>query len=138
MDVFVDSNLLVYLNANLPDEEAEALEEFLAYLLRSHDLYTNQLAVREFSYISAQYGLSLVGIHEIVGRIVLPFIEELPLDRDVFALARLYMLRYGLRASDSVHAATIDLYGLQAVASDDEDFDRSGIRRIWLDRMDGS
>jgi predicted nucleic acid-binding protein len=39
---------------------------------------------------------------------------------------------FGLRPSDALHAATIRKYGLDAIASEDRDFDEAGIKRIWL------
>ncbi|WP_460024321.1 type II toxin-antitoxin system VapC family toxin [Infirmifilum sp. SLHALR2] len=48
--------------------------------------------------------------------------------------AREFMLRHGLKPSDALHAATVVTHGLQAVASEDSDFDRVGVKRIWVQR----
>ncbi len=134
MDIFVDSNLLVYLNVCLFDR-AKILEEFWARLIRDHNLYISQFVLEELNYTSVIYRGGLVRIYEFVDRIVLPFVEMLPLDHDVNALAFHYARKYGLNLSDALHVATIKLYELDAIASDDEDFDRAGIRRIWLDDL---
>jgi len=42
------------------------------------------------------------------------------------------MTKYGLKLSDAIHVATIENYGLQAVVSEDRDFDRVGIKRLWI------
>jgi predicted nucleic acid-binding protein len=42
------------------------------------------------------------------------------------------MVRYSLKPSDALHAATVKRYRLDAIVSEDRDFDKAGIKRIWL------
>ncbi|MEM1691869.1 MAG: type II toxin-antitoxin system VapC family toxin, partial [Thermofilaceae archaeon] len=92
MRVFVDANLLVYLNVGLPAEEAELLHSFWAQLLKSHDLYTNVLVLDETLYVSRRrYGVPYEATIEFIDRAVIPFVELLPLGLEEYAAARRYI-----------------------------------------------
>ncbi|MCD6358014.1 MAG: type II toxin-antitoxin system VapC family toxin [Thermoproteales archaeon] len=133
MKVFIDSSLLIYLNVRMPDHEARLIEEFWLDLLLNHLLYTNILALDETIYVSKRkYGVSYSETIEFIDRAVLPYVEVLPIGLNEYLRARELMKRYGLKPSDSIHVATIEVHGLQAVASEDEDFDRVGLKRLWI------
>ncbi len=51
MKLFIDANLLIYLNIKLPEEEARIIEDFWLDLL-NHKLFTNILVLDEVIYIS--------------------------------------------------------------------------------------
>jgi predicted nucleic acid-binding protein len=79
MKVLVDSNLLVYLNVPMPEEQARLVEAFWRSLLEEHSLYANLLVLDEVVYISRRkYGVSLEDTLEFLDRAVLPFVEVLP------------------------------------------------------------
>jgi predicted nucleic acid-binding protein len=42
------------------------------------------------------------------------------------------VVKFGLKPSDALHAATIKRRRLDAIASEDRGFDKAGIKRIWL------
>jgi len=133
MKVLVDSNLLVYLNVPMPEEQARLVEAFWRSLLEEHSLYANLLVLDEVVYISRRkYGVGLEDTLEFLDRAVLPFVEVLPLGADLYPLFKLYAASFNLKPSDAIHAATVRRYGLDAIASEDADFDRAGIRRLWL------
>ena len=48
-----------------------------------------------------------------------------------YLLAKKFMTLYNLEPSDALHA-TIIANRLDAIASEDKDFDRAGIKRIWI------
>lgn len=134
MRVFVDANLLVYLNVGLPAEEAELLHTFWAQLLKEHDLYTNVLVLDETLYVSRRrYGVPYEATIEFIDRAVIPFVELLPLGLEEYAAARRYIEVNGLKPSDALHAATVEVHKLHAIASEDRDFDKAGLKRIWLE-----
>jgi len=133
MKIFIDSNLLVYLNVPMPEEQARLVEAFWRDLLEKHELYTNFLVLDEVVYISRRkYSVRLEDTLEFLDRAVLPFVEVLPLGPDLYPFFKLYAVSFGLKPSDAIHAATVRRYGLDAIASEDSDFDRTGIRRLWL------
>ena len=46
--------------------------------------------------------------------------------------AKEIMKKYKVRPSDAIHVATIINNGLQGIASGDKDFDKIGIKRLWI------
>jgi len=52
MKIFIDSNILIYLNDKMPEHEARLVESFWLDLLINHTLYTNILVLDEVVYIS--------------------------------------------------------------------------------------
>lgn len=134
MKVFVDANLLIYLNVGLPPEEARILHVFWAELVKSHALYTNALVLDEALYVSRKrYGVPYEATIEFIDRAVVPFVELLPFGLEEYLAARKYVTVHGLKPSDALHAATIEVNGLHAVASEDRDFERAGLKRLWIE-----
>ena len=131
MKVFVDASLTVYLNISMPGNEAEIVENFYRKLLWE-EIYTDILALDEAIYISKRkYGVAVEDVLELIDRAVLPHVEILQLGAAEYAKAKLYMLRYGLGPSDTTHLAVIDSNGVEAIATEDVDFDRTHIERVW-------
>ncbi|MCC6024387.1 MAG: type II toxin-antitoxin system VapC family toxin [Thaumarchaeota archaeon] len=97
-----------------------------------HEVFTN-LLVLEVVYVSRRkYGVDEKETLEFVDRAILPHVELLPIGADLYQFFKFYVVEFGLRPSDALHAATIRKYGLDAIASEDRDFDEAGIKRIWL------
>jgi len=135
MKVFVDASLLVYLNVKMSDEEAELIEDFWLNLLLKHLLYTNILVLDEAIYVSRRkYGVPFRETIDFIGKAVLPYVNVLSIGLNEYLRAKKIMEEYCLNPSDSIHIATIENYGLQAVASEDEDFDKVGVKRLWIKR----
>jgi len=134
VNIFIDSNLLVYLLVGLSDEsEEKALDDFWLSLLRDHSLYVNTLVWEELGCMASRYIrlLSLSDLRRFRER-MMPFVEEIYMTSELYSAGRYYERTYGLKYSDAIHAATVKLHELDAIASDDTDFDRTGIRRIWF------
>ena len=133
MKVFVDSSLLVYLNVKMPYSEAKLVEDLWLELMLKHSLYTNVLVLDELIYVSKKkYGVGFEETMEFIDRAVLPYVDVLSIGLSEYIGAKKLMKEYGLKPSDSIHVATIESYGLQAIATEDEDFDRVRIKRIWV------
>lgn len=132
MRIFIDASLIVYLNIPLPSDEAEAINAFYHKLLYE-ELYTDILALDEAIYVSKRkYGVSLKDTFKLIDKAILPYVKVLPLGVTEYAKAKGYMLRYNLKPSDAIHLAAIDNNGIQAIATEDTDFDRTHIKRIWV------
>ena len=69
---------------------------------------------------------------EFIDRVALPRVELLPVGAELYPFFKLYVANFCLKPPDALHAATIKRYRLDAVASEDRDFDRAGIKRMWL------
>jgi len=133
LKVFVDASLLIYLNVKLTEEEAKLVEDFWLNLLLNHELYTNIIALDETICVSKKkYEVSIDDTIEFIDRAVLPYIDVLHIGLNEYLKAKEYMIKYKLKPSDSIHVATIENYGLQAIVTEDEDFDKVGIKRLWI------
>ena len=133
MKIFVDASLLIYLNVKLPENEARRVEQFWLDLLLNHDVYTNILVLDETIYISKKkYDVPITETIEFIDRAVVPYVEILPIGLDEYLKAREYTTKYGLKPSDAIHLATIEVNGLQAIASEDKDFDKTHVKRLWI------
>ncbi len=89
------------------------------------------------AYVSkGKYGVDYSDTVDFIDRAVLPYVDILPVGLNEYLRARELMIRYGLKPSDSIHAATIENHGLQAIASEDEDFDKVQIKRLWIEKQD--
>ena len=98
-----------------------------------HEVFTNLLVLDEVVYVSRRkYGVDEKETLEFVDQAILPHVELLPIGADLYQFFKLYVVEFGLRPSNALHAATIRKYGLDAIASEDRDFDEAGIKRIWL------
>jgi len=130
--LFIDTNLFVYLLTKTPEDERKIVE-FYAELIENHDLYTSPLVLDETIHVakkkySVPYELSI----EFIDEKVLPYVEVLPLTVFDYLTARRIITKYNLRPSDALHVAVIENNGLQAIVSEDEDFDVLPLKRVWL------
>ncbi len=133
MKIFIDASLLVYLNVKMPEHEARLIEDFWLDLLVNHTLYTNILVLDEVIYISKKkYSVSFIDTIDFIDRAVLPYVDILSIGIDEYVKAKEIISKYRLKPSDAIHVATVINNGLQAIASEDNDFDKVGIKRIWI------
>ncbi len=133
MKIFVDASLIIYLNVGLPDEEAELIDSFWLNLVSNNTLYTNVLVFDEAIYVSKKkYDVDYSDTIELIDKAIIPYVNILPLDVDEYVKAKELMKKYKLKPSDALHVATIINNGLQAIATEDQDFDKIGIKRIWV------
>lgn len=132
MRIFIDASLIIYLNIPLPESDAKIIEDFYKKLLRE-DLYTDVLALDEAIYVSKKkYGIDVKDTIVFIDSVILPYVEILSLGNMEYLKAREYILKYNLKPSDALHMAVIDNYNLQAIATEDSDYDRTHVKRIWV------
>lgn len=133
MKIFVDASLLIYLNVKMPEDEAKLIEDFWLNLLLNNLLYTNVLVLDEVIHVSKRkYDVSPKDTIDFIDKAVLPYVDVLSIGLSEYLRAKELMVKYGLKPSDSIHVATIENHGLQAVATEDEDFEKVGIKRLWI------
>lgn len=140
MKVFLDANLLIYLNTLGDKEDSENhLQRFYLELLKE-DLFTNALILDETLYISmarhrVPYNLSW----DFLKANVLPFSTVIPIDESDVSLMEKYLGRYKLKPSDALHLSTMEKSGVVNIASEDVDFDDvKEVKRIWFSRLQPS
>ncbi len=134
MRIFIDSNLLIYLNVTSDADTRISLEEFYVGLIREHDLYLDPIVLDELLWVSKRkYGIPYDVTSEFITSVVDPFVEVLPLGREE-VLEAITILKYGLPPSDALHLAAMKLNGIDVVVSEDRELDRvPWIKRVWLD-----
>ncbi|ASJ04788.1 type II toxin-antitoxin system VapC family toxin [Thermococcus barossii] len=133
MKLFIDTNLFVYLNSGIPEDVAQKLDTFYADLAQNHELHTDVLVLDELVHVSKRkYDVAYRDTIEFIEDVVLPVVQVLPLTLYDYLTAREIILKYNLRPSDALHVAAVENNGLQAIVSEDEDFDRLPLKRLWL------
>jgi len=132
LKVFIDASLLIYLNIPLPENEARVVDEFYRKLL-DEELFTDVLVLDETICISRKkYGVPYAETIDFIDMAVLPYVSLLPIGGLEYHKAKIYIRRYNLKPSDALHLAVMDNNGIATIATEDTDFDRTHIKRIWL------
>ena len=134
MRIFIDSPLLIYLNASRSPELRTKYENFYLSLLSEHRAYLDVLVLDELIYVSRRkyrvpYDVSI----EFIESIVLPYVEVLPLAVEEFREASEILRSSNVKPSDALHIAVMKLNGISKIVSEDRELDKiEGIERIWL------
>ncbi len=134
MKVFIDANLLIYLNTIINPQIRGVYEEFYIDLLSRYRAYTDPLVLDELIYISkAKYKVPYTLSINFIETIVKPYVEILGIGEDEYDTAKDTILQYGLKPSDALHVAVMVNNNISYIASEDGDFDKvDGIKRLWL------
>jgi len=130
MKVFVDACFLIYLNT-LRGERRKPFENLWVKLLGEEPIL-NVIVLDETLYISKRYGVPYSETLEFLKRVVLPFVEVVPLGVEDLYASEKYLLSYNLKPSDALHVATMEKAGTSLIVSEDREFDRVvWVRRLW-------
>jgi len=134
MKVFIDANLLVYLNTLTTEEIRRPYESFYLNLAVEHRMYTDALVLDEVIYISKKrYLVPYVTTLSFVESIVLPYITVLPLSEAEYNEAAKIIEKYNVKPSDALHIGAMRTNDINVAASEDEELDRiEEIKRIWI------
>ncbi|WP_297494589.1 type II toxin-antitoxin system VapC family toxin [Thermococcus sp.] len=135
MKLFLDTNLLIYLALGSSDPSYEsAIDDFYSKLVEENELYTDVLVLDEFIHVlRRKYGVPYERSINFVDETILPVVKVLPLTFFDYLMAREIITRCNLKPSDAFHIAVIQNNGFQAIVSEDEDFDRLPLKRLWLE-----
>ena len=130
--IFVDANLLIYLNIPLSEEQSDLVLDFFKFLLKN-DLYTDILVLDEVIYISRKkYGVDNELTLEFIDKVIVSNFSIVPLGFNEYVKAKEYILRYNLKPSDAIHVAAMDSHGITLIASEDKAFDKTHVERLWI------
>ena len=133
MRIFLDASFIIYLNVDVPDNLAEKIDALYKQLITNNKLYTDVLVLDEVIHVSRKkYKVPYSETINMLDDIVIPYVEVLPIGLMEYLKAKENMLKYNLKPSDAIHLAVIENNGLQAIVTEDEDFDRITIKRIWF------
>lgn len=132
MRIFLDASFLIYLLIKTP-EIAERLVRFYAKLIEEHELYTDVLVLDETIYVSKKkYKISYGSSIKFIDNYVLPYVEVLTIGAMEYLKAKENILKHKLKPSDAIHLAVIENHGLQAIVTEDEDFEDIPVKKIWF------
>ena len=134
MKVFVDTCLLIYLNALADVHARSAYENFYLDLVSRYKVFVDVLVLDELIYISEKkYGVPSSVTLNFIDSVVLPYADILSLGEEEFKQACHFIKKYGLRPSDALHSGAMKTSGIEIVASENSDFDKvEEVKRIWL------
>ena len=133
MRVFLDANLLIYLNTAAEDTR-RSYDDFYTELAANNRLYTDVLVLDELLYISRKrYNVPYHVTTEFIDNVVLPFTEILPLSLPEYQASTEMIEEARLKPSDALHLASMRLNSIETIASEDQELDKVlKINRIWL------
>jgi predicted nucleic acid-binding protein len=131
--LFLDANLVIYLNTMTGDERS-TIDRFFKSLLREH-LFTDMLVLDETLHVSRRrYAVPYAVTMAFLRRAFLPYTEIIPIAEEDLQATERYLTKYDMKPSDAIHLATMDKVGITSIVSEDEELDAvKGIRRIWLE-----
>ena len=90
------------------------------------------LIIDETLYISKKkYNLNYNITLNFLEENILPFVEVIPIERKDFKLMKQFLLKYNLKPSDALHLATMSKIGCNTIITEDKEFDKTHIKRIW-------
>ncbi|OYT31017.1 MAG: PIN domain nuclease [Thermofilum sp. ex4484_79] len=135
MKVFIDANLLIYLNTLRTLEKRVIYEDYYLKLLSKYKAYTDVLVLDEVIYVSwRKYRVPYETSISFIESIVLPFVEILSLGENESGKAIEILREYRIKPSDALHVASMVLNGIPRIASEDSEYDKiDEIARIWFD-----
>jgi hypothetical protein len=134
LKIFIDANLLIYLNVLKSPKLREAYENFYLNLLSDYKAYLDVLILDELIYISKKkYNTPYQTTLEFIESIVLPYVDILPLAEKEYKKTAEILKNYKIKPSDALHIAVMTLNGISKIASEDKEIEVvKGIKRIWL------
>jgi len=134
MRVFIDANLLVYLNTLTTEDVRVIYENFYLNLMAEHRIYTDVLVLDEVIYVSKErYSVPYVTTLSFIESIVLPYTTILPLSEDEYKEAAKLIEKYNVKPSDALHIGAMITNRIPTLVSEDKELDRiSEIKRVWI------
>lgn len=134
MRVFIDANLLVYLNTLTTEDIRVIYENFYLNLMAEHRIYTDVLVLDEVIYVSKKrYSVPYVTTLSFIESIVLPYTTVLPLSEDEYKEAAKLIEKYNVKPSDALHIGAMITNRIPTLVSEDKELDRiSEIKRVWI------
>jgi len=70
--------------------------------------------------------------YELVNKIeLIPNLEIISITKEIFSLAKSYMVKYNLMTNDAIIVATCNINGISNIGTNDGDFDRVDFLVRW-------
>lgn len=134
MKIFVDSSLLIYLNAIADTKTRVIYENLYIDILTRYKPYTDVLVLDELIYVSKKkYGIPYNITIEFIESNVLPYVSVISLGEEEYKQAIKFLLDYNLKPSDSLHLGAMISNGINTIVSEDKEYDKvPNIKRLWI------
>lgn len=134
MRVFLDANLLIYLNTMAEEALRANYEDFYFRLVSEHRLYTDALVLDELLFVSKKkYGVPYSVTLDFIKSFVEPFTQLLQIGAEEYGEAEEIIRVYEIRPSDALHLGVMKVNGISWIVSEDRELDRvSWVKRLWL------
>ncbi|MEM1556527.1 MAG: type II toxin-antitoxin system VapC family toxin [Candidatus Bathyarchaeia archaeon] len=134
MRIFIDSNLLIYLNTLVNRSLRIIYEDFYIRIIEENEPYTDILVLDELIYISQKrYNVPYKTTLEFIEEIVKPFVNIISLGEDEYNIAAKVILEHNIKPSDALHLGAMKKKNISTIVSEDKDFDKiEWINRFWL------
>ncbi|RLE80066.1 MAG: PIN domain nuclease [Thermoprotei archaeon] len=134
MKVFIDANLLIYLNTITNTTVRRLYEIFYFDLLRKYKAYTDVLVLDELIYISRKkYGIPYQVSLSFIESAIRPYVNILNLREDEYEEAAETLSKYNIKPSDALHLGVMKKNNITYIASEDTEYDKiNWIKRLWL------
>ncbi|MEM4445104.1 MAG: type II toxin-antitoxin system VapC family toxin [Thermofilum sp.] len=134
MRVFLDANLLIYLNTMADEALRAKYEDFYFRLVSEHRLYTDALVLDELLLVSKKkYGVPYSVTLDFIKSFVEPFTQLLQIGAEEYGEAEEIIRVYEIRPSDALHLGVMKVNGISWIVSEDRELDRvSWVKRLWL------
>lgn len=134
MRVFLDANLLIYLNTMTETHFKKAYVDFTRNLLAEDRCFVNTLILDEVLYISKRkHKVPYEITCDFLDAQILPNVDVLPITVAEYRIATDLIKKYPVRPSDAIHVATMKAGNINVIASEDNDFDCiEGVNRVWI------
>jgi len=132
--VFLDANLLIYLNTMAEEALRANYEDFYFRLVSEHRLYTDALVLDELLFVSKKkYGVPYSVTLDFIKSFVEPFTQLLQIGAEEYGEAEEIIRVYEIRPSDALHLGVMKVNGISWIVSEDRELDRvSWVKRLWL------
>ncbi|MEM1581387.1 MAG: type II toxin-antitoxin system VapC family toxin [Candidatus Bathyarchaeia archaeon] len=134
MRIFIDSNLLIYLNTLVNRSLRIIYEDFYTRIIEENEPYTDIIILDELIYISQErYNVPYKTTLGFIEEIVKPFVNIISLGEDEYNIAAKVILERNIRPSDALHLGAMKKKNISTIVSEDKDFDKiEWVNRSWL------
>lgn len=132
-NVFIDTNLFIYLNT--PSADFDRYAAFYEDEIMDNHAFTNVIVIDELLYVSKKkYNIPYTTTIEFIDSTVIPCVDILNVDLRTYTTMK-EVLKYCSKPSDALIAATMKNSSVGIILSEDGGFDRIPfVQRKWIHR----
>ncbi|AFZ69864.1 putative nucleic acid-binding protein, contains PIN domain [Caldisphaera lagunensis DSM 15908] len=134
MKVFIDTPLLVYLNALSEPNNRVPYENLYFDILTNYKCYTDVLVLDELIYVSKRkYNVPYDLTIDFIESEILPYLTILELGEEDYVKAANLMVKYNIKPSDALHLGVMLSNGITLIVSEDKELSKvNEIERKWI------